>query len=189
MALWGITETDESKPKWAVRGGAVDPANIFATAEGWTLRHYKNAAKTEFWDEVLVAIGGLAGGDDPNAALGEADITAVFFGEESVAQGETGRTVVVIYNELVDVTAGATLVVTGSVTGAITATYASGTGTNRVVFEYDVPAQTETLSIGAQSITGTINDAGTSVVSSLVIAAEDVTGAGGFGTDLTLSVA
>lgn len=190
MALWGITDADESKPKWAVRGGAVDPANIFATAEGWTLRHYKNAAKTEFWDEVLVAVDGLVGsGGRGTDTIAEADITAVFFGEESVAQGETGRTVVVIYNELVDVTVGATLVVTGSVTGAITATYASGTGTNRVVFEYDVPAQTETLSIGAQTITGTIEDAGTSTASDKVIAAEDVTGAGGFGTDLTLSVA
>ena len=34
MALWGITDADESKPKWAVRGSAVDQQNIFATAEG-----------------------------------------------------------------------------------------------------------------------------------------------------------
>ena len=30
MALWGITDADEAKPKWAVEGGAVDPSNIFA---------------------------------------------------------------------------------------------------------------------------------------------------------------
>ena len=46
MALYGVTDADESKPKWAVRGSGVDPQNIFATADGWVLRHYKNAAKT-----------------------------------------------------------------------------------------------------------------------------------------------
>ena len=34
MALWGKTDADESKPKWAVRGTGVDPQNIFATADG-----------------------------------------------------------------------------------------------------------------------------------------------------------
>ena len=37
MALWGKTDADESKPKWAVRGTGVDPQNIFATADGWVL--------------------------------------------------------------------------------------------------------------------------------------------------------
>ena len=46
MALYGVTDADESKPKWAVRGSGVDPQNIFSTADGWVLRHYKNAAKT-----------------------------------------------------------------------------------------------------------------------------------------------
>ena len=41
MALYGVTDADEAKPKWAVRGSGVDPQNIFATADGWVLRHYK----------------------------------------------------------------------------------------------------------------------------------------------------
>ena len=28
MALYGVTDADESKPKWAVRGSGVDPQNI-----------------------------------------------------------------------------------------------------------------------------------------------------------------
>ena len=61
MALYGVTDADESKPKWAVRGSGVDPQNIFATADGWVLRHYKNAAKTAFWDEIQVSVDGLVG--------------------------------------------------------------------------------------------------------------------------------
>ena len=50
MALYGVTDADEAKPKWAVRGGAVDPSNIFATAQGWVLRHYKKGDQSEYWD-------------------------------------------------------------------------------------------------------------------------------------------
>ena len=61
MALYGVTDADEAKPKWAVRGSGVDPQNIFATADGWVLRHYKNTAKTAFWDEILVSVDGIVG--------------------------------------------------------------------------------------------------------------------------------
>ena len=108
MALYGVTDADESKPKWAVRGSGVDPQNIFATADGWVLRHYKNAAKTKFWDEILVSVDGLVGaGSRGTNTLGGADITAVFFEETGYAGGATGS-VVVIYNEQVNVTNGAT---------------------------------------------------------------------------------
>lgn len=163
MPLWGKTETDESKPKWLDRVNKNGLAeDCFATEQGWVLRHYKGADKNtaRYWDEVLVAIGGLAGGTSATAALGEADVTAVFFEQEALTQGDTG-TVVVIYNEQVDATAGATLVVTGSVTGAITATYARGTGSNRLEFDFTVPAQAEDLSIADQTISGTIEDKGT----------------------------
>ena len=32
-----------------------DKDNVYFSDRGWVYRHYKNAAKTEFWDEVLVA--------------------------------------------------------------------------------------------------------------------------------------
>jgi len=193
MPLWGKTETDESKPKWLDNVNKVGLAeDCFATEQGWVLRHYKGADKNtaRYWDEVLVAIGGLAGGTSATEALGEADVTAVFFEQEALAQGETG-TVVVIYNEQVDVTGSPTLDVTGSVTGAITATYARGTGSNRLEFDFTVPAQAEDLSIADQSINlagGTIFDKGTSVASELAFAGVTL-GAGGSGTDYTLTIA
>ena len=193
MPLWGKSTADESKPKWLDRvnkNGLLE--DCFATEQGWILRHYKGADKAtaRYWDEVLVAIGGL-GGDGASDLLAAGDITAVFFEQEALAQTDTG-TVVVIYNELVDVTGSPTLVVTGDVTGAVTATYARGTGTNRLEFDFTVPSATETLSIGAQTIAlagGSINDAGTSDAADLVFVSGDVVGAGGSGTDLTLAIA
>ena len=195
MPLWGKTETDESKPKWldnVNKNGLAE--DCFATEQGWVLRHYKGADKNtaRYWDEVLVAIGGLAGGTSTTEALGEADITAVFFEQEALTQGETG-TVVVIYNEQVDVdTTGGTptINVLGTVTGTIAASYARGTGSNRLEFDFTVPAQAEDLSISGTDIAlngGTIFDKGTSVASEL--AYTTILGAGGSGTDLTLTIA
>ena len=195
MPLWGKTTSDESKPKYldnVNKNGLAE--DCFATEEGWVLRHYKGTDKNtaRYWDEILVSIGGLAGGASTTEGLGAANITGVFFEQESLAQGATG-TVVVVYNELVDVAvSNPTLVVTGSTTGAVTATYARGTGLNRLEFDFTVPSQTETLSIGAQSITlagsSTIKDKGAQVAD-VTIAAGDVRGAGGSGTDKTLSIA
>ena len=183
MALWGITDADEAKPKWSVRGGAVDPSNIFATAEGWVLRHYKNAAKTEFWDEVLVAVDGLVGaGGRGTDTLAEADITAVYF-EETGYAGGAAASVVVIYNEKVDVTNGATLLVRNTTDGAnITATAAAQTGVNRVEFAFTAAATGKAHTIQPQSISGTIKDAGTNTDSEKAIASGDLIGAGGSGS-------
>ena len=192
MPLWGKTESDESKPKWLDRVNKNGLAeDCFATEQGWVLRHYKGTDKNtaRYWDELLVAIGGLAGGTSATTLLGEADVTAVFFEQEALAQGDTG-TVVVIYNEQVDVTGTVTLAVTGSVTGAITATYARGTGSNRLEFDFTVPSQAEDLSLPGIDIGlngGTIFDSGTSLASEL--AYTNVVGAGGSGTDLTLTIA
>ena len=188
MALWGKTDADESKPKWAVRGTGVDPQNIFATADGWVLRHYKNATKTKYWDEILCSIDGLvgAGGSGTNT-LGNADITAVFFEETTYAAAATG-TVVVIYNELVDVTNGATLVVTNTTDSAsITATAAGQTATNRVEFTFTCAAASKVHTIGAQTISGTIVDTGTSTASDKVFVLGDTIGAGGSGSTKTIT--
>ena len=188
MALWGITDADESKPKWAVRGGVVDPSNIFATESGWTLRHYKNAAKTEYWDEVIVAVDGLVGeGGRGTDTLGNADITAVYFEETGYAGGATGS-VVVIYNEQVDVTNGATLVVRNTTDSAnITATAAAQTATNRVEFTFTAAATGKAHAIQAQTISGTIKDTGTNTASDKQFVAGDVQGAGGSGSTKTFT--
>lgn len=188
MALWGITDADESKPKWAVKGGAVDPSNIFATESGWILRHYKNAAKTEYWDEVLCSVDGLVGaGGRGTDTLAEADITSVYFEKAGYAGGATG-TVVVIYNELVDVSSGATLVVRNTTDGAnITATAAEQTSTNRVKFTFTAAATGKAHAIQAQTISGTILDAGTATPSDKEFVAGDVSGAGGSGSVKTFT--
>ena len=188
MALYGVTDADEAKPKWAVRGGAVDPSNIFATAQGWVLRHYKKGDKTEYWDEIFVAVDGLVGaGSRGTNTLGSADITAVFFEGTTYAAAATG-TVVVIYNELVDVTAGATLVVTNTTDSAsITATYARGRGTNRIEFYFTCASASKVHTIGAQTISGTIVDAGTSTASDKVFVLGDTIGAGGSGSTKTIT--
>ena len=194
MPLWGKTESDESKPKWLDRVNKNGLAeDCFATEQGWVLRHYKGADKNtaRYWDELLVAIGGLSGGTSTTAALGEADLTAVFFEQEELSQGDTG-TVVVIWNEQVDVTGTKTITVTGSVTGAITATYARGTGSNRLEFDFTVPSQAEVLSIGNPYTidgSGTIKDKGTNVEAEGGSFLGKVIGAGGSGTDLTLTIA
>ena len=189
MPLWGKTTSDESKPKYLTRGAAShDPQNCFATNQGWVLRHYKNAAKTKFWDEVLVSIDGLVGaGGSGTDTIGAATITAVFFEETSYAGGATGS-VVVIYNEKVDVTNGATLVVTNTTDSAsITATAAAQTGTNRAEFTFTAAATGKVHTIGAQTISGTIKDAGTNTASDKVFVLGDTIGAGGSGSTKTIT--
>ena len=87
----------------------------------------------------------------------EATISAVHFDATTYAQGDTGK-VVVVYNEQVDVTNGATLG-NGATGGSdATATAAAHDGKNKIEFSFTVPSRTCTLSIGAQSISGTIVD-------------------------------
>ena len=196
MPLWGKTTSDESKPKYldnVNKNGLAE--DCFATEQGWVLRHYKGSDKNtaRYWDELLVAIGGLAGAGSTTEGLGAATITGVFFEQESLSQGDTG-TVVVVFNELVTVTNSPTVVLDGTVTGAgaITATYARGSGLNRIEFDFTVPNSTQQLQIPAQTIgtagSATIKDSGQTVDADLTIASGDVRGAGGSGSDKTLSI-
>ena len=194
MALWGNSTTDESKPKYLDRvnkNGLLE--DCFADERGWVLRHYKQqgdkaaaVAAGEYWDEVLVAIGGL-GGSGATDLLADANITAVFFEQEALAQGDTG-TVVVIYNELVTVggTTGdlAITVNTTGVAGTFNANYVRGSGTNRLEFDFTVPSETATLSIVAGNLT-----LGTATLDTPDLAFTNIVGAGGSGTDFTIDVA
>jgi len=183
MPLWGNSTSDESRPKWLREND--EPANnlntCFADERGWVIKHANG------FEEVIVTIGGL-GGAGASDKLGNATIVGVYFKASTYDQGDTG-TVVVNYNEEVTVTSGATLVVTGSVTGSVTATAATQTGVQQAEFTFTVPSATETLSIGAQTISGTIVDLGTSDASDKVFVAGDVKGAGGRGTTKTIAVA
>ena len=179
MVLWGVTDSDESRPKYLKQE---DKNNCVGKPEGWVL---KKSVGSRNLEEVLVAVGSQT---NLSTALGNADIVGVYFKAASYNQADTGA-VIVNYNENVDVTNGATLVVTGSVSGSITATAAAQTGVNSAEFTFTVPSQTENLSIGAQTISGTIVDNGTSTASDKVFAVGDRLGGAGTGTYADISVA
>ena len=135
--LWGIKAGNEDKPSWL---NDAQKENTFATNAGWVLRHNSGI------EETLVAIANL------KSKLGAASITEVKFGAGTYTAGTT-KTIRVTYNEKVTVTGSPTLVVTGSVDGAIAATYTSTAGQGNVlVFSFTVPAAANVLTVGAQSI-------------------------------------
>ena len=185
MALWGTTVTaDESKPKWLT---AAQKKEAFATDRGWVVLNGKGN------EEVLCAIGGLSGGTSSTAGLGAATITATDFVTTSFDVSAGGNIDVrVIYNEKVTVTGSPTLVITNDQAGGgsaatKTATYQSGSGTNRLTFRCTIGAGGSTvsaddvLSIGAQTIAlagGTMKDTGTTVNSLRAISAAAGTAAG-----------
>src|SRR6056300_134479 len=127
MALWGISTSDEAKPKYLT---ADQKKNTYATDSGWVYKDPNTGL-----EEVLVAIGGLTGGTSTSARLGAADITALTWVTTALDDADTVITIDVVYNEKVDVTGNPTLVVSnddtsGSAAGDYTLAYASGTGTN-----------------------------------------------------------
>ena len=70
-----LEEQIEKRPSWL---SPDDQANCFANNEGWWLRHNKSSDGTKFWDEMLVAIGDLAG-TCATTGLGVGQITQVSF--------------------------------------------------------------------------------------------------------------
>ena len=97
----------------------LDKDNVYFSTRGWAYRHYKNAAKTEFWDEILVA--GQALEDD-----GTPDATADAFGADTPTflTGD-GAQMPIDRVYLIEITAGGTGYTTGS---AIATTGGTGTG-------------------------------------------------------------
>lgn len=181
MALWGTTVTaDEAKPKHLT---AEQKKTVYATDRGWVQLNGKGL------EEVLVSIGGLAGGTSSTAGLGKATVDFVDFVTTSYGHVAGGTIDVrVTYNEKVTVvTTGGTpsIVVTNDQTGSgtdgtFTAAYLSGTGTNRLVFRKTYSAGdggvelNDVLNVAAQNIilnSGTIKDAGTTLDSLVAIPA------------------
>ena len=192
MPLWGATDSDESKPKNLT---TAEKKEVFANASGW-VREAGSALSgndnTDADPEVLVAIGELS------TSIGAADITEVEMVTTTADKSE-GFTISVRvrYNEPVDVvTTGGTptLAVTnsnagsGSGRGPHSLSYASGTGTNELIFSLAIAAANaatnadDVLTVGAQTIalnSGTIKDAsGTASDAALVISGALGTAAG-----------
>ena len=192
MPLWGATDSDESKPKNLT---TAQKKQVFANASGWVLEAGSALSGNDNTDadpEVLVAIGELS------TSIGAADITEVEMVTTTADKSE-GFTISVRvrYNEPVDVvTTGGTPTLavtngnegTGTGRGPHSLSYASGTGTNELIFSLAIAAANaatnadDVLSVGAQTIalnSGTIKDAsGTASDAALVISGALGTAAG-----------
>ena len=183
MALWGVSDADESKPKYL---SDADKKNTIAKPEGWVLKKKVGSRNLE---EILVAtVSSLSVG------IGSADITEIDWITTAADKSE-GFTLSakVIFNEMVDVTGTPQLAVTngfegtGSGRGPHALSYASGTGTNELTFSLVIAAanaatnEDDVLSIGANAVSlngGTIKDKGTSTVSTITSVAGIGTAAG-----------
>ena len=175
MPLWGATDADESKPKHLT---TAQKKEVYAAAGGWTIEAGSTMTgngNTSATPEVLVAIGSLT------TAIGSADITEIEW-ITTAADKSDGFTLSarVRFNEAVDVDTGSGtpyLAVTngnqgsGSGRGPHNLAYASGTGTNELVFSLAIAAAnaatnaSDVLVFGANAMnlnSGTIKDAGTS---------------------------
>ena len=191
MSLWGATDSDESKPKNLT---TAEKKEVFATSKGWVREAgsiQSGNDNTSATPEVLVAIGDL------QTALGAADITSIDW-ITTVADKSAGFSLsaTLRFNEAVDVvTTGGTptLAVTNGNEGSGTGrgphalAYASGTGTNELVFSLAIGAADaateadDVLSFGAYCLalnSGTIKDAGTTTNSTITSAAGIGTAAG-----------
>ena len=191
MSLWGATDSDESKPKNLT---TAEKKLVFANSSGWVLEAGSSLSgndNTSAQPEVLVAIGELT------TSIGAADITEIEWITTAFDKSDGGSlSVRARFNEAVDVdTSGGTpyLAVTngnqgsGSGRGPHNLPYASGTGTNELVFTLAIAAANaatnadDVLSIGTNPMnlnSGTIKDAGTNTASTITSAASIGTAAG-----------
>ena len=166
MPLWGTThDAIDNKPKHLVddADSDYDITKSFASNKGWMMRNgaATGNGNTAADDEVLVAIGGLAG-TSTTTGLKRPTITRVRFGE-SAYTGAVAITVNVTWDELVEYDAGsaATLVVVSTGTNiTCTATHIDGVAIadelqgNTVRFTGTTVDQAATLSIADDTVIG-----------------------------------
>ena len=191
MPLWGATDADESKPKHLT---TAQKKEVYAAAGGWTVESGSTMSgndNTSATPEVLVAIGSLT------TSLGTADITELEWITTTADKSDGfSLSVRARFNEAVDVATGSGvpyLAVTNGNEGSGTGRgphnlpYASGTGTNELVFTLAIAADnaatnaSDVLVIGANAMnlnSGTIKDAGTSTNSTITQLAAIGTAAG-----------
>ena len=166
MPLWGATDSDESKPKHLT---TAQKKEVFANASGWVVEAGSTQSgngNTSADPEILVAIGGLA------SSIGAADITEIEFITTAFDKSDGGTLQVrVRFNEAVDVSGTPQLTVVNDTNSNHRLSYASGTGTNELVFSLTIAAGNaatdagDVLSIGTNAMalnSGTVKDAGTS---------------------------
>ena len=169
--LWGASDSDESKPKNLT---TAEKKEVYATSTGW-VREAGSALSgnnnTNADPELLVAISGLA------VSLGAADITEIEFITTAFDKSDGGTLQVrVRFNEEVTVTGTPQLTVVNDTNANHTLSYASGSGSNELVFSLTIAAGNaatdadDVLSIGANAVSlngGTIKDKGTNTASTI----------------------
>ena len=182
MSLWGATDADESKPKNLT---TAEKKEVFANASGWVREAgsvLSGNGNTSASPEVLVALRGLA------VKLGNADITEIDFITTSFYKSDGGTLQVrVRFNEPVDVTGTPQLTVVNDSRANHTLSYASGSGTNELVFSLTIAAANaatsagDVLAIGTNAMAlngGTVKDAGKSNAATITNVASIGTAAG-----------
>jgi len=193
MGLWGASDTDESKPKNLT---TAEKKEVFANTKGWVREAGSSLSgndNTSADEEVLVALGGLS------ASLGAADITEIEWITTTADKSE-GFTLSarVRFNEPVAVvTTGGTPTLaatngnegSGTGRGPHALAYASGTGTNELVFSLAIAAANaatnadDVIVFGADPLalnSGTIKDVATSTTNATITSASSIgTAAGG----------
>lgn len=196
MAIWGISTTTETTannyaiPKHLkTTDRNHTPHNCFADERGWIYRKYKTTEQSglsaRYADEILVPVAGLNtdGSGENTTGLGLATPVAVFFEDPNLAApisiGAGGTDCIprgsdayvhLVFNELVYVSAGATVLVkrstganivataTSIANGSVVYNYVNNVGwttftsyngqiTNRVAFKFTVPGN---AAIGAK---------------------------------------
>ena len=187
MPLWGATDADEAKPKNLT---TAEKKEVFANNNGWVREAgsaWSGNGNTAADPEVLVAISGLAG------SIGAADITEIEWITTAFDKSDGGTlSLRVRFNEAVDIaTSGGTpyLLITNQTSSSrnVNAPYASGTGTNEIVFTATIAAgnaatnASDVLKVAADAIalnSGTIKDKGTNTNSTITNSAAIGTAAG-----------
>ena len=182
MPLWGTSDADESKPKNLT---TAEKKEVYATSSGWVREAgsiLSGNGNVNADPEVLVAVSGLA------VSLGAADITEIEFITTAFDKSDGGTLQVrVRFNEEVDVTGTPQLTVVNDTNANHTLSYASGTGTNELVFSLTIGANNaatdadDVLSIGANAMAlngGAVKDKGTSTNSTITNVASIGTAAG-----------
>ena len=184
MSLWGL----DIAPKNLTDA---EKKEVFVNEKGWVRKAgsiLSGNGNANADPEVLVAVGGLP------TAMGTANITSFSFVNETydVSAGYV-MSVTANFNEAVDVTGTPQLSLTngnqgtGSGRGPHVLSYASGTGSNELLFTLTIAAANaataadDVITIGANAVSlnsGTIKDAGTAVVSTITNVASVGTGAG-----------
>ena len=188
MPLWGTSaDAITNRPKWCPtdEDSAYNRGDVYATQSGWVRKAGTAASgngNTDAQEEVLVAIGGLAGADGTVGLKAPTVVAMRFVGTVSAATGTI--LVEITYDEGITVVGNPTIAIangnegTGTGRGPHSVAYiTSGSTDNQLRFQAtsQTVAEDDVLTLGGSNIAlagGTISDTvvgGTTLAASLVL--------------------